>query len=58
MALKSLKCIDIPHFVIIILHSNDYNNHYSGAPAREARVGQSPILMEYGQTLFVWLSHD
>ena len=29
MALKSLKCIDIPHnFIIIILHSNDYNNNY------------------------------
>ena len=27
MALKSLKCIDIPHFIIIILHSNDYNNN-------------------------------
>ena len=25
----------------------------SGAPKREARVGQSPILMEYGQPLFV-----
>jgi len=24
----------------------------------EARVGQSPILMEYGQPLFVWLSRD
>ena len=23
-----------------------------------ARVGQSPILMEYGQPLFVWLSRD
>ena len=31
---------------------------YSGARAREARVGQSPILMEYGQPLFVWLSRD
>ena len=30
----------------------------SGAPAREAHVGQSPILMEYGQPLFVWLSRD
>ena len=30
----------------------------SGAPKREARVGQSPILMEYGQPLFVWLSRD
>ena len=30
----------------------------SGAPAREARVGQSPIPMEYGQPLFVWLSRD
>ena len=31
----------------------------SGAPTRaEARVGQSPILMEYGQPLFVWLSRD
>ena len=29
MALKSLKCIDIPHFIIIILHSNDYNNYYT-----------------------------
>ena len=29
---------------------------YSEAPAREARLGQSPILMEYGQPLFVWLS--
>ena len=28
MALKSLKCIDIPHFIIIVLHSNDYNNYY------------------------------
>ena len=26
--------------------------------AREARVGQSPILMEYGKPLFVWLSRD
>ena len=26
----------------------------SGAP----RVGQSPIPMEYGQPLFVWLSRD
>ena len=34
------------------------NNNNSGAPAREARVGQSPILMEYGQPLFVWLSRD
>ena len=32
--------------------------NFSGAPAREARVGQSPILMEYGQPLFVWLSRD
>ena len=31
---------------------------FSGAPAREARVGQSPILMEYGQPLFFWLSRD
>ena len=23
---------------------------------REARVGQSPMLMDYGQPLFVWLS--
>ena len=30
----------------------------SGAPKRGARVGQSPILMEYGQPLFVWLSRD
>ena len=30
----------------------------SGAPAREACVGQSPVLMEYGQPLFVWLSRD
>ena len=29
MALKSLKSIDIPHFIIIILHSNGYNNHYT-----------------------------
>ena len=29
--------------------------NFSGAPAR---VGQSPILMEYGQPLFVWLSRD
>ena len=29
MALKSLKCIDIPHFIIIILHRNDYNNYYT-----------------------------
>ena len=21
--------IDIPHFIIIILHSNDYNNYYT-----------------------------
>ena len=28
---------------------------YSGALAR---VGQSPILIEYGQPLFVWLSRD
>ena len=28
MSLKSLKCIDIPHFIIIILHSNDYSNNY------------------------------
>ena len=34
------------------------NNNNSGAPAREARVGQSPILMEYGQPLSVWLSRD
>ena len=27
--------------------------HYSGAPARA-----SPILMEYGQPLFAWLSSD
>ena len=27
----------------------------SGAPTR---VGQSAILMEYGQPLFVWLSRD
>ena len=32
--------------------------HHSGAPSREARVGQSPILIEYGQPLFVWLSRD
>ena len=25
---------------------------------REARVGQSPILIDYGQPLFVWLSRD
>ena len=31
------------------------NGINSGAPAREARGGQSPILMEYGQALFVWL---
>ena len=30
----------------------------SGAPAREARVGHSLILMEYGQPLFAWLSRD
>ena len=29
-----------------------------GSPAREARVGQSPILIEYGQPLFFWLSRD
>ena len=27
MALKSLKCIDTPHFIVIILHSNDNNNY-------------------------------
>lgn len=26
--------------------------------SRKAHVGQSPILMEYGQLLFVWLSRD
>ena len=31
---------------------------FSGAPAREARVGQSTIFIEYGQLLFVWLSRD
>ena len=31
---------------------------FSGAPTREARVGQSPILIDYGQPLFVWLSRD
>ena len=31
----------------------------AGLPrAREARVGQSPIPMKYGQPLFVWLSRD
>ena len=30
----------------------------AGLPASEVRVGQSPILMEYGQALFVWLSRD
>ena len=29
-----------------------------GSRTREVRVGQSPILMEYGQPLFVWLSRD
>ena len=29
-----------------------------GSRTREARVGQSPILMEYGQPLFTWLSSD
>ena len=34
---------------------------FSGAPTRakrEARVGQKPILMKYGQPLFVWLPRD
>ena len=31
---------------------------YSGAPTRAKRAGQSPILIEYGQPLFVWLSRD
>ena len=31
---------------------------FSGAPTRALRVGQNPILMEYGQPLFVWLSRD
>ena len=30
----------------------------AGSYAREARVGQSPILIDYGQPLFVWLSRD
>ena len=29
-----------------------------GSLAREARVGQSLILIEYGQPLFFWLSRD
>ena len=28
MVLESLKRIDIPHFIIIMLHSNDNNNYY------------------------------
>ena len=32
---------------------------YRGAPTQhEARVGQSPILVEYGQPLFIWLPRD
>ena len=44
-----------------LLDDENYLKHLqinSGAHAREARVGQSPILMEYGQPLFVWLSRD
>ena len=33
-------------------------DYQRGSSAREARVGQSPILKEYGQPLFVWLSRD
>ena len=33
-------------------------NFWRGSRAREARVGQSPILIDYGQPLFVWLSRD
>ena len=29
-----------------------------GSYAREAYVGQNPILIEYGQPLFVWFSRD
>ena len=32
------------------------NSLFSGAPTRASR--QSPILIEYGQPLFVWLSSD
>ena len=35
-----------------------FDLNHSGAPARAKRVGQSPIPMEYGQPLFVWLSRD
>ena len=31
---------------------------YRGSLAREAPVGQSLILIEYGQPLFFWLSRD
>ena len=30
----------------------------AGSRTREASVGQSPILMEYGQPIFAWLSRD
>ena len=30
----------------------------AGLPRTEARLGQSPILIEYGQSLFFWLSRD
>ena len=33
-------------------------DYQRGSSAREARVEQSPILKEYGQPLFVWLSRD
>ena len=41
-------CTDIKPLLLLL----------AGLPRREARVGQSPIPMEYGQPLFVWLSRD
>ena len=51
------KRVDKPSLLLLLLLFSFYFIN-SGAPAREARVGQSPILMEYGQPLFAWLSRD
>ena len=58
---RNYRCVKFVNLSISSLgvFSYECSTFLAGLPrAREARMGQSPILMEYGQPLFVWLSRD
>ena len=55
---NSLPVCGERNWIQVSVHYQKSSTSSRGSLAREARVGQSPILIEYGQPLFIWLSRD